>query len=100
MWQDEVSHLNLLDQNPVERGKIGGVFLLLGFILGLRVIQMDRVFGAVNGRAVQSQKFGTECWNFQDCFGQSGARFLGLFLDSPVMDFRDCFGQSRTEFVD
>ena len=24
MWQDEVSHLNLLDQNQVERGKIGG----------------------------------------------------------------------------
>ena len=24
MWQDEVSHLNLLDQHPVESGKIGG----------------------------------------------------------------------------
>ena len=38
-----------------------GFFLLLGFILGLRAIQMDGVFGVVNGRVVQSQNFGTEC---------------------------------------
>ena len=24
MWQDEVSNLDLLDQNPVERGKLEG----------------------------------------------------------------------------
>ena len=44
---------------------------------------MDWVFGAVNGRAVQSQIFGTECWNF------------GTVLDSPGMDFWDCFRTVR-----
>ena len=44
-------------------------------------------------------KFGTECWNFQDCFEQSGVGFLGLFSDSPELDFRHCFGQFGTEFA-
>ena len=56
-----------------------GFFLPLDFILGLRAIQIELDVGAGNDCAVQSRNFGTECWNFQDYLGQSGAGFFGLF---------------------
>ena len=77
-----------------------GVFLQLDFILGLRAIQIALDVGAGNDCAIQSRNFGTKCWNFQDCLGQSGAGFLGLFWTIQKLHFQDCFGQSGIEFWD
>ena len=48
----------------------------------LRAIQMDKVFGAGNDCAVQSQNFRTEGWNFSDFRTVRGWIFRTV-LDSP-----------------
>ena len=45
-----------------------GVSLLLWLFLVLEPFNGMRFFGAVSSRAVQSQNFKTERWNFGDCF--------------------------------
>ena len=51
----------------------------------------------MSGCVVRSQNFGTECWNFWDCFGQFGTELLDCFWAIQNCIFRTILGSPGTD---